>query len=135
MLIAADRNPYAERAILLGPDGRPISHFAGTGRQTCESWLNRVRNAHPGVPIVASPLDRWPDSQRDDPDIRWLHAGLVKRLYSVCLPWNLQRKLHRAHLFAYLYEALTTRPSCFDLPQLVRDFELQAAYRIIDSIP
>lgn len=130
MLIAADRNPYADRAVLLGPDGRPISHFAGSGRQGCETWLNKARTAYPGIPIVASPLDRWPDSQRDDPDIHWLHPGLVKRLYSVCQPWNLQRKLHRAHLFAHLHQ---TRASWGDLATSVREFELQAAYRIIDN--
>jgi len=131
MLIAADRNPYAERAILLGSDGRPISHFAGCGRQGCETWLNKMRSAYPGIPVVASPLDRWPDSQRDDPHIRWLHPGLVKRLYGVCQPWNLQRKLHRAHLFAYLHQ---TRTSAADLVTIVRDFEVQAAYRIIDQL-
>ena len=132
MLIAADRNPYAERAVLLGPDGRPLSHFAGSGRQGCENWLRKARSAYPGIPIVASPLDRWPDSQRDDPDIRWLQPGLVNRLYSLCQPWNLHRKLHRANLFAYLHK---TQASWGDLPAIVRDFELRTAYQIIDEIP
>lgn len=130
MLIAVDRNPYAERAVLLGPDGRHISHFASTGRQGCETWLNKTRSAYPGVPVIASPLDRWPEAMRDDPHIRWLHPGLVKRLYGVCLPWNLRRKLHRAHLFAYLFEA---RASANDLARLVHDFELKTAYQIIDE--
>ncbi len=51
----------------------------------------RARRAYPnkqnpGVPIVASTLDRWPPSLLEHPDIRWLHPGLVKRLYSACLP-------------------------------------------------
>lgn len=131
MLIAVDRNPYAERAILFDNDGQPISHFAGSGRQGCETWLTKMRTTYLGIPVIASPLDRWPDSQRDDPHIRWLHPGLVKRLYGVCQPWNLQRKLHRAHLFAHLYES---RTSVTDLVTIVREFERQAAYRIIDEL-
>jgi hypothetical protein len=41
-------------------------------------------------------------------------------------------KLHRAHLFAYLHK---TQASWGDLPAIVRDFELRAAYQIIDEIP
>jgi hypothetical protein len=80
--------------------------------------------------VVASPLDRWPESLREDPDIRWLHPGLVKRLYGACQPWNLRRKLHRAFLFSYL---LRHKVSALDAEAAVRDFELQTAYQIIDS--
>ncbi|MBT9588855.1 hypothetical protein IV102_36305 [bacterium] len=131
MLVAADRNPYAERAVLLGPDGRPLSHFAGTSQQTCDRWLEKVMNQNPGVPIVASTLDRWPATLLEHPDIRWLHPGLVKRLYSACLPWNLRRKLHRARLFAYLHKH---RVSSIDVDDAVKDFELQTAYQILDEI-
>lgn len=89
MLIAADRNPYAERAVLLGPDGQIISHFVGTGKKSCDTWLTRARSDHPVVPVVASPLDRWPESLREDLHIHWLHPGMMKRLYGVCQPWNL----------------------------------------------
>jgi len=130
MLISVDRNPYAERAILFGPDGRPLSHFVGCAKKNSDTWLAKVRGEHPGVPVVASPLDRWPESLREDPDIRWLHPGLVKRLYGACQPWNLRRKLHRAFLFSYL---LRHKVSALDAVAAVRDFELQTAYQIIDS--
>ena len=130
MLIAADRNPYAERAVLLGPDGRPISHFVGTGKKSCDAWLAKTRSDHPGVPVVASPLDRWPESLRDDPNIHWLHPGLMKRLYGASQPWNLQRKLHRAILLCHLFRQ---RVSAAGAEAAVLDFELQAAYRLIDQ--
>lgn len=129
-MIAADRNPYAERAVLLGPDGRTISHFVGSGTKCCDAWLARVRSDYPSVPLVASPLDRWPESLRDDPNIQWLHPGLMKRLYGVCQPWNLQRKLHRALLLSYLYRH---RVSAVDAEAAVLEFELQAAYRLINQ--
>lgn len=131
MLIAVDRNPYAERAVLLGPHGLPLTHFVGSGHQSCENWLNKTRGSHPGVPIVASPLDQWPEWARTDPDIHWLHPGMVKRLYSVCQPYNLHRKLHRAKLFGYLYEA---RACTQALMQVVREFEAQSAHQIISGI-
>lgn len=130
MLISVDRNPYAERAILFGPDGQPLSHFVGCAKKNCDTWLAKVRGEHPGVPVVASPLDCWPDSLQEDPDIRWLHPGLVKRLYGVCQPWNLRRKLHRAYLYSYLFRH---NVSAWDTETAVRDFELQSAYQIIDS--
>jgi|GEM_PF-4814025 len=131
MLVAADRNPYAERAVLLGADGRPMSHFAGSAQKTCDRWLEKVMAQHPGVPIVASTLDRWPPILVDHPDIHWLHPGLVKRLYSACQPWNLQRKLHRARLFAYLHHH---RVSMSDVEHAVRDFERQSAYQILNEL-
>lgn len=131
MLVAADRNPYAERAVLLGPDGQPMSHFVGNGKQTCDRWLEKVMTQHPGVPIIASALDRWPPGLLEHPDIQWLHPGLVKRLYSACQPWNLHRKLHRARLFAYLHKH---RVSAIDVIRAVRDFELQSAHQIIDEL-
>lgn len=130
MLIAADRNPYAERAVLLGPDGCTISHFVGSGTKSCDAWLAKARSDHPGIPVIASPLDRWPESLREDPAIHWLHPGLMKRLYSLCQPWNLQRKLHRAMLLSYLHRH---RVSAVDAEAAVLDFELRAAYRLIDQ--
>jgi len=72
-------------------------------KNNCDTWLAKIRSRHPGVPVVASPLGRWPEAMRDDPDIRWLHPGLMKRLYGACQPWNLRRKLHRAFLLSYLF--------------------------------
>lgn len=75
-------------------------------------------------------LDRWPDIMRDDPDICWLHPGLMKRLYGACQPWNLRRKLHRALLLSYLFRH---RVSALNAEAAVLDFELQSAYQLIDE--
>ena len=131
MLIAADKNPYAERAVLLGPNGRPLSHFAGAAQKTCDRWLEKVMAQNPGVPIVASPLDRWPADLLTHPDIYWLYPGVVKRVYAACQPWNLHRKLHRARLFAYLHEH---HVSIVDVDRAVRDFEFQSAHQLLDQI-
>lgn len=61
MLISVDRNPYAERAILFGPDGQPLSHFVGCAKKNGDTWLAKVRGEHPGVPMVPHPWTAGPN--------------------------------------------------------------------------
>ena len=131
--VALDLNPYAQRAVLVDPEGWPITHFVGRPNESCQTWVNRVMKGDPNISIVGSPLDDWPPGlvemiREAGPQLHWLNPILLRRLYSVCRPWNLQRKLHRARFLAYLHRV---QASPWDAEEATRDFERLAANELI----
>jgi len=128
-IVALDLNPYAQRGVLIDPDGAPLTHFVGRPNEPCGPWVNRVLRGDPNVAIVGSPLDDWPpglvEQIRDvGAQLHWINPILMRRLYSVCRPWNLQRKLHKARFLAYLNQIQATP---WDAETATRKFEQLAA--------
>lgn len=127
MLIAADRNPYAQ--FYLDPMGsQSLTLWAMRLKVVRIGWrkstaLIQTSSSSPHPSINGPPT-------LEQTQMSWLHPGVVKRVYSVCQLWNLTRKLHRASLFAYLHQ---NNASINNLVPLVRDFELQAASQLIDQ--
>lgn len=133
-IIALDLNLYAQRGVLITPDGTPITHYVGRPNETCSTWLNRVLRGDPNVAIVGSPLDDWPTGlvqliRGTGAELHWLNPILMRRLYSICRPWNLQRKLHKARFLAYLHQIQATP---WDAEKATRDFERLTAHDLLN---
>lgn len=134
-ILSVDLNSFGHRATLLGPDGRLLKHYLPAPKTSAGHWLARVLAEHRGLTVVGSPLDDWPGEvlaavEEAGARLEWLSPGLMKRLFSVCRPWNLQRKLHRARFLGHLY---VSRATIWDAEAVTRDFERRVARAILSD--
>lgn len=133
-ILSVDLNSYAQRATLLSPEGELLQHYVAPANAYGASWLRKIVRSE--MVVVGSPLDEWPDGsaavlQDAGAQLQWLNPTLMRRLYSVCRPWNLHRKLHRAHFLGHLFLSRTTP---WDAEDATREFEGKAARAILDQV-
>ena len=127
--IALDLNPYCSRAVLIDGGGTVLTHLDSKSGLTARRWLAKALDQCPTAPVVASPLDNCPEDIQKvlreravRPD--FLSPVLCRTLYNAGRPWNLQRKLHRARLLAYLHQR-QVQPST--LLYYLREYEFELA--------
>jgi len=128
-MISLDLNPWAKRGVLLDQSGVVLSHFDSRSSRTAKLWLRKALETCPEAVIVGSPLDEWPpelleEARRHDANLDWLNPTLLRALYTAGRSWNLQRKLYRARLLAYLHQH---RVEPWDLHERLRTFEHELA--------
>lgn len=133
--LSLDLNPYAQRGVLLDAYGQVLSHFDSRSPRTTKSWLRKALQESPGATIIGSPLDDWPaelleEARIGGASLEWLNPSLLRLVYNLGRPWNLQRKLHRARLLAYLHR---NRVETWDLEERLRAFEHTLARETLDT--
>lgn len=133
-ILSIDLNPFGQRATLLGPDGQVLGHHVAPPRAQVVDWLRKIVRGQ--VLVVGSPLDEWPDGAADvlqsaGAQLHWLNPSLMRRLYAVCRPWNLHRKLHRAHFLGHLFLSGATPGTA---EQATQEFEIKAARSILEQV-
>lgn len=133
-ILSIDLNPFGQRATLLSPDGELLGHYVAPPRAPVAEWLRKVVRGQ--VLVVGSPLDEWPDGAAELIEsagcrLQWLSPNLIRRLYSVCRPWNLHRKLHRAHFLGHLFVSGATP---WTAEKVTQDFEVKAARAILEQV-
>lgn len=129
MMISLDINPWAKRGVLLDKSGSVVSHFDSRSARTARLWLRKALEVSPDAPVIGSPLDDWPaelleEARHLQAILEWLNPTLLRALYTAGRCWNLQRKLHRARLLAYLHQH-HVEPR--DLSLRLRQFEHELA--------
>ncbi len=127
--IALDLNPYCSRAVLVDGVGSVLTHLDSKSGLTARRWLSKALDQYPTATVVASPLDNCPEEIQKilreravRPDL--LSPVVCRTLYNAGRPWNLQRKLHRARLLAYLHRH-QVQPGM--LLYYLREYEFQLA--------
>lgn len=133
-ILSVDLNQFAQRATLLSPDGTLLEHYVPPSRTSSADWLTRILDEK--IIVVGSPLDEWPSEttaavREAGVHLEWLNPSLMRRLYSVCRPWNLHRKLHRARFIGHLF---LSRANIWDAESATREFEGIAARAILDEL-
>ena len=133
-ILSVDLNSYAQRATLLSPDGELLEHYVAPPKAYPATWLRKILRGD--VLVVGSPLDDWPEGSADviqdaGAQLQWLNPGLMRRLYAVCRPWNLNRKLHRAHFLGHLF---LSRATPWSAEEATREFEGKVARAILDQV-
>ena len=134
-IVSLDLNPYAQRGVLLDAYGQVLNHFDSRSARTTKSWIRKALQERPRATVIGSPLDDWPseileEARIHNANLEWLSPGLMRVLYNLGRPWNLQRKLHRAKLLAYLHR---NRVETWDLDIQLRAFEHSLAREILDT--
>ena len=134
-VLSLDLNPYASRAVLVDSAGNTLEHHECPPNRCSTSWMRELLEERPAQHVVGSPLDKWPLGLSDtirvmQGQLHWLDPSMMRRLYSICRPWNLHRKLHRARLLAYLYHH---EVSYWQAEQAVRNFEILTAEQLLQS--
>ena len=133
-ILSIDLNPFGQRATLLSPDGQVLEHHVAAPRADVTVWLRKIMRCQ--ALVVGSPLDNWPDGAAElvhgaGGQLHWLNPSLMRRLYAVCRPWNLHRKLHRAHFLGHLFLSGATP---WTAEQATREFEGKAAQSILEQV-
>ena len=133
-ILSVDLNSYAQRATLLSPEGELLQHYVAPARAYPATWLTKI--LRDDQLVVGSPLDEWPEGstqiiQDAGAQLQWLNPGLMRRLYAVCRPWNLHRKLHRAHFLGHLF---LNQATPWDAEEVTRQFEGKVARAILDQV-
>ena len=133
-ILSVDLNSYAQRATLLSPEGELLQHYVAPPQAYAASWLRKILRSE--LLVVGSPLDEWPEGfsavvQDAGAQLQWLNPGLMRRLYTVCRPWNLHRKLHRAHLLGHLF---LSRATPWTAEEATREFEGKVARAILEQV-
>jgi len=133
-ILSVDLNPYAQRATLLSPEGTLLEHFVAPAKTEAGTWLRKILRTE--WTVVGSPLDDWTERsvsvvQETGRNVEWLNPALMRRLYAACRPWNLHRKLHRAHFLGYLFLARTIP---WEAEIAARDFEEKMARDLLQQV-
>lgn len=122
-ILAIDASNYAIRAVvserthfLDSYEGQPHSD------QNLIRFLRDWREQYPTIPVVASPLDRWPEGmekriRKSGITIDWLSPEMMRGVVRTLASWNKRRRLHRAGLLAFLAQSHTheSHPSAREL--------------------
>jgi hypothetical protein len=125
------------RATLLDHEGKLLIPYVAKPRESGEKWLSQILDGQSETTIVVgSPLDEWPDGmiqavERIGHQAAWLNPSLMRRLYNVCRPWNLHRKIHRAYFLGYLH---LRNAGPWDAESATRDFEIKVAVVFLSQL-
>ena len=136
-ILSVDMNLFGQRAVLLDAQGNLLKHYVAKPRESASRWLGLVLDEQSGqAVVVGSPLDEWPEGtaqavERAGHQLRWLNPSLMRRLYNVCRPWNLHRKLHRACFLGHLH---LWNADIWDAEPATREFEAKAAREILNQL-
>ncbi len=133
-ILSVDLNSYAQRATLLSPEGELLEHFVAPSKVEAPEWLRKILRTE--WMVVGSPLDEWPERaisvvHETGRQVEWLNPSLMRRLYSACRPWNLHRKLHRAHFLGHLFLNRTTP---WEADAAAREFEAKVARSLLEQV-
>ena len=135
--LAIEPSRYGHKAVLVDTYGNTLDFYQGRAGQSNVHWVHRFLEKNPGLTVVGSPLDDWPEEliaelRKSDAPLTFLNSSLMRRLFSVCRPWNLERKLHRAKFLAHLYHR---NAKYSEAEQEARLFERDAARRLLYGPP
>jgi hypothetical protein len=136
-ILAIEPSRYGHKAVLVDCYGNTLDSYQGRAGQYGTHWVHRFLDKDPELSVVGSPLDDWPEElidelRRSDAPLNFLNPSLMRRLFTVCRPWNLERKLHRVRFLAYLYHRDTQYS---EAEQEARLFERDAARRLLYGPP
>lgn len=138
-ILAIDASPYALRAGVYNEGFlRDCFEDRPHNIHCLRDFVEYYKNTYPGMPIVSSPLDRWPEGleqllRESNISVKWLSPGLMRRIHCFVAPWNRKRRLHRAGLLAYLYDEVSDA-AMPDVHSLVLSWEAYTARNTIDVV-
>lgn len=138
-ILAIDASPYAIRAGLYNERYlRDCFEDRLHNIHCLRDFAEYYKNAYPGMPVVASPLDRWPGGleqllKESNISVKWLSPELMRSIHRIVAPWNRKRRLHRAGLLAYLYDEVSDAAT-YDLHSIVLSWEAYMARTTIDVV-
>lgn len=138
-IMAIDASPYAIKAGLYTEGHLQDSFESKPHNLHClMDFVKECQDFCYGIPVVSSPLDRWPDGlemmlREHNISVKWLSPELMRSVTRIIAPWNKKRRLHRAGLLAYLFDTLSDESSS-DARSLVLSWEAYSARRIINTV-
>ena len=140
LTLAIDASYYAIRAVV-SDRTHFLDSFEGQphNNQNLITFLRDWREQCPGMPVIASPLDRWPDGMekhiaRSGIIIDWLSPELMRGVVRALAPWNKKRRLHRAGLLAFLATQCQSAWTHSSARELILSWEAYMARDTINQV-